>query len=100
MVRGRKRRELLLSKHLRGENPNVRVPLERRQCVARSDDVRRVLEVTYERCGLSIVPGHALLQRIELLDQRDQRMYASHGGRSILFEVSELTQLLKFVVHE
>jgi hypothetical protein len=62
--------------------------------------VRGVLVVAREAVGLELLASVSSRERVELLEERHQRMHAAHGARPVVGVVAELVAPLQPVVDE
>lgn len=93
-------RHLVLGEHLLREGARALVPFERWETALSRHDVRRVLEVTDEGGRRHVAPRHAPPERVQLLDERHERMDAANAHGPVVVEAGELPKCLELLVNE
>ena len=94
------RGELPLREHLRCERARARVSREPRKILLARDDASRVLEVTHERGGSHVRTWHTAMERVELLEESDERMDSPDCAGAVVVEVAELSQRGELFMHK
>jgi hypothetical protein len=56
--------------------------------------------VAHERGRSRVGARHTAMQRVELLEESDERMNAPHRARAVVLEFAELTDRGELIVHE
>lgn len=99
IIRTRHGGQLSLGDHLARERADIGIVIERQKTVYAGDDTGRVFVVSDEGLSRRARVRKTPMERIELLEQRDERVDAANALRAIVVELPSMSGRSELLVN-